>query len=66
MNFPTITLPPNVKAALTSVLIGFCISILTILFQALLGWLTELDPAIPGVLSGIGRYLYKWKMHQIV
>lgn len=50
----------SLKQAVISILIGTAISILTVLFQALTGWLTEVKPEVPGVLLGIAKYLHSW------
>ena len=48
------------KHAFVSILIGACISFLTVVFQELVNWLQGLQPAAPGVIAGIGKYLYSW------
>lgn len=56
----------QLKQALYSVLIGFAISILTILFQATLEWLNGLQYAT-GPTAGIGFYLAKgWRYIKLV
>jgi len=47
----------NLRKAIISILIGTAISILTILFQALTGYLTQLQPEIGGAVVGIAKYL---------
>lgn len=56
----------RIKAALISIAIGAGISIITVLFQELLGWLKEVQPAVPGVLAGYLTFLTKWRLGHFV
>ncbi len=50
----------SLRQATISILIGTAISILTVLFQALTGWLSEIKPEVPGALIGVAKYLHTW------
>ena len=60
---PTVKATHGLQAALTSIAIGCAISLITVLLQALVGWLQNLQPEIPGAVVGVGKFLYSWR-HQ--
>ena len=51
----------TLKQALIAILIGATISFLTTIFQGLLDFLHNAGPAMPGVIVGMGKYLFKWR-----
>lgn len=51
----------TVKHAGMSILIGAIISFLTVLFQASIEWLNNLQPEVPGTVAGIAKYIHSWK-----
>ena len=56
----------TVKHVLLSILIGACVSFLTVLLQGLLGVLQNLPPEFVGGLAGATKYLHAWKLHHLV
>lgn len=51
----------TLKQALIAVAIGSLINFCTLVLQALLNWFQEISPEIPGIIGGVGKYLYSWK-----
>lgn len=66
MEKPTYNTLDAIKHALISIAIGAAISIITMLFQYLVDLLHGLQPAVPGVVAGVGKYLYSWSSQRNV
>jgi hypothetical protein len=63
---PKVVTEYNLKQAIFSVVIGFAISILTILFQHLVDWLQNLPPEFVGGFAGSIKYWKSWKYNHFV
>lgn len=53
------------KKAITSILIGTTISLMTVLFQTLVHWLQANVTTVTGVAFGIWHHLASWKTDQV-
>lgn len=53
------------KQVLISIFIGFVISVLTVLFQEVVGLLKEIPAEVPGGAVGMIRYISKWTSSHI-
>jgi hypothetical protein len=58
---PVVVTQYNLRQAIMSVIIGFIVSILTILFQFGIEWLQNIPTEAPGAIVGTIRYWTHWK-----
>lgn len=64
MQTPT-TFRETIKHAAMSIAVGAVISFLTVLFQASISWLHNVQPEIPGAVVGIVKYLHSIRTHYL-
>lgn len=57
------TKKPNwnaLKQAIIAIAIGAAINFVTLVLQAVLGWLQDVSPEVPGTILGAGKYLWSY------
>lgn len=49
----------EIKSALVSLIVGFLISLITIIAQAAIAWLQDIPTELPGAVGGMITYAWK-------